>query len=127
MEDFYVDNLVTGCNSQTEALNLYNASKTLFQEAGMNLRQWKSNYVDFLKNLSMHNNDIRKTPTETTEKTSDSNSKLAVLGVQWNRNSNEFVFDLHDIILSPKICLLRNDRFSNYRQVSLIHSALFHP
>ena len=38
LHDFYVDDLVTGCGTSEEAQHIYHASKTIFKEAGMNLR-----------------------------------------------------------------------------------------
>ncbi|XP_060551271.1 uncharacterized protein LOC132712851 [Ruditapes philippinarum] len=41
--DIYVDNLVTGTNSKSEAMQLYKDAKSLFDEISMNLREWITN------------------------------------------------------------------------------------
>ena len=42
-ENIYVDNVITGTNSVHGALQFYNESKKIFDEATMNLRDWTSN------------------------------------------------------------------------------------
>lgn len=39
----YVDNLITGAISVTEAISIYSDPKKIFREASMNLREWISN------------------------------------------------------------------------------------
>ena len=41
--DIYVDNLVTGTETITEAINLYRDGKSMFEEISMNLREWITN------------------------------------------------------------------------------------
>jgi hypothetical protein len=41
--DIYVDNLITGTNSQTEASQLYQSAKSIFNDISMNLREWITN------------------------------------------------------------------------------------
>ena len=42
-DDIYVDNLITGTNSDEKALQLYKEAKKIFHDASMNLRDWISN------------------------------------------------------------------------------------
>ena len=41
--DIYVDNIITGSNTVTDAIDLYQTAKSIFTEASMNLRDWFSN------------------------------------------------------------------------------------
>ena len=41
--DIYVDNVITGAKNDQEAIQLYKDSKSMFQDASMNLREWISN------------------------------------------------------------------------------------
>jgi len=41
--DLYVDNLVTGCSSKEEAVDIYNESRRIMESAQFNLRIWNSN------------------------------------------------------------------------------------
>jgi len=68
--NIYVDNLITGTDSKSEAMSLYTNSKSLFSKAAMNLREWLSNDQDVNKFLSP-------------EDRSNSN-KQKVLGHSWN-------------------------------------------
>lgn len=42
-DDIYVDNIVTGAKTVSEAINLYESSKESFNSLSMNLREWNSN------------------------------------------------------------------------------------
>ncbi|XP_052760015.1 uncharacterized protein LOC128202884 [Mya arenaria] len=41
--DIYVDNIVTGANSDKVAIDLYKTAKSIFNDASMNLREWLTN------------------------------------------------------------------------------------
>ena len=68
-DDIYVDNLITGADSQEMAKLFYTKAKDIFKDASMNLRDWKSNSMEF-------NNSI---PLE--DKIFDEDTK--VLGINW--------------------------------------------
>ena len=42
-ENLYVDNVITGCNTDAEALRYYQESRSVMAEAKLNLRSWASN------------------------------------------------------------------------------------
>jgi len=44
----YIDNMITGVETSTQADELYKEAKTLCQSASMNLREWASNSSEFL-------------------------------------------------------------------------------
>ena len=41
--NLYVDNLISGCNSEKEALDYYKQARSMLCEAKFNLRLWSSN------------------------------------------------------------------------------------
>ena len=45
----YVDDLATGVNDVKDGKSLYETGKTLFNEAGMNLRKWKSSSTELME------------------------------------------------------------------------------
>ena len=45
MKAFYVDDVVTGANSEEEAFSLYQNSKDILKKGGLNLRKFRSNFV----------------------------------------------------------------------------------
>ena len=50
-EDMYVENLVTGADSEDEALQIYEKGKMKFAKMSMNLREWKTNSRILNKNI----------------------------------------------------------------------------
>ena len=51
LNDFYVDNLVTGVSNIDDAMKFYNEVKQMFKDMSMNLREWGSNSTEFLKHI----------------------------------------------------------------------------
>jgi len=43
LNNLYVDNIVTGCSSEAEAVNYYNGARTIMKSAHFNLRRCASN------------------------------------------------------------------------------------
>lgn len=43
MKNLMVDNIMTGCDSETGCVEYFNESRKVMTEANMNLRQWSSN------------------------------------------------------------------------------------
>ena len=69
-DDIYVDNVITGTESVSEAFQLYQCSKSVFQKASMNLREWLSNSDTINQMIPEH--DRAKSET------------MSVLGHSWN-------------------------------------------
>ena len=69
-KNVYLDNVITGANSEIEALQFYKEAKSILSSASMNLREWNSNSKSFL---------------ELSEKDDRSSSlEQKVLGLTWN-------------------------------------------
>ncbi|XP_057296268.1 uncharacterized protein LOC130625227 [Hydractinia symbiolongicarpus] len=68
-DDIYVDNLITGKDDQEEAKLFYHKAKEIFNDANMNLRDWKSNSEEFNESLPLE------------DKILEENTK--VLGMTW--------------------------------------------
>ena len=69
--DIYMDNVITGTNSVSEGVDLYNTSKQIFSDASMNLREWLSNSDDVMKHIP--------------ESDRADEESMNVLGLNWNR------------------------------------------
>ena len=73
--DLYVDNLISGSDSEEEALQCYNVARSIMAEANFNLRSWASN-----------SNDLQ------TQATSDNiaatNDVINLLGLKWSPSSD---------------------------------------
>ena len=50
-KDIYVDNLITGTNTDRSALQIYLKGKKIFQEMSMNHREWTSNSILLQQNF----------------------------------------------------------------------------
>lgn len=68
--NIYVDNVITGAETTSEAIELYTKSKSMFADASMNLREW-------VTNSDLVNEIIPKEDRADTE-------TVKVLGHQWN-------------------------------------------
>lgn len=69
-DDIYVDNVITGANSDEEAIYLYKSAKEIFSQASMNLREWLSNSALVSEVISASDRAEKK--------------DMVVLGYYWN-------------------------------------------
>ena len=72
----YVDNVVSGCPSESEAISYYNEARSIMNGAHFNLRSWASNSSQLMDQASR-------------DKISDINNPVNVLGLQWNTKADK--------------------------------------
>ena len=82
-----MDNVVTGTDTEPEALQYYTSSRNCFQKAGMNLRQWTSNSPAL--NRQAHDNGVYAEPM------------IKVLGFNWNTKTDTLPLSLAKLIKEP--------------------------
>jgi hypothetical protein len=70
VDNIYVDNVITGCESLEEAQNFYKEAKKIFDQASMNLREWNTNGKELKAQI----------PAADKEEA----SIVKVLGINWN-------------------------------------------
>ena len=51
IKNLYVDNLISGTDTTQNAINYYQETKQIFNEASMNIREWASNDSEVMKNI----------------------------------------------------------------------------
>ena len=73
--DIYVDNVITGADSEATALQLYMCSKSIFKDASLNLREWLSNSDRVNESIPIHDRASPET--------------INVLGYLWNHKSDK--------------------------------------
>ncbi|KAI9558404.1 hypothetical protein GHT06_015184 [Daphnia sinensis] len=73
--NIYVDNLISGCKDQTEAVAYYHEANRLLSGAGLNLQSWGSNCSQV-------------TTTAVNEKVVDESALTKVLGLGWRREDD---------------------------------------
>lgn len=69
--NLYVDNLISGCNSEQQLMDYYIQSRSIMNQAKFNLRSWSSNSQKLRANAE-------------SDQTSDSNTCVNLLGLRWN-------------------------------------------
>ena len=74
-ENVYVDNVLSGCNTEDELLVYYTQSRDIMSQAKFNLRSWSTNSHQ-LKQVTME------------DKTSDSSTTVGLLGLRWNTSTD---------------------------------------
>ncbi|XP_052746969.1 uncharacterized protein LOC112055315 [Bicyclus anynana] len=84
--DYYVDDLMTGCETEEEALQIYNEMSKLMKSGGFQLQKWSSNCKEFL-------NYIEKEELNTEQSlTIKVDNMMKVLGIRWNRLTDNFEY-----------------------------------
>ncbi|XP_040169767.1 uncharacterized protein LOC120904087 [Anopheles arabiensis] len=87
MDDFYVDDFISGADSITDVQQLYNEATTLLAKGGFTLRKWCSNDPEALieigniKNVTMPADDV--------------NGHVTTLGLIWRPRADTFSIKVH--------------------------------
>ena len=84
LQDFYVDDLLSGADTVIEALELQSALISMFRTAGFTLRKWSSNTKELLKSLTEMKDE------SAIEITEDGTRKS--LGILWAPDDDTFRF-----------------------------------
>ena len=79
-QSIYMDNVVSGTNTEAEAFQYYTSSRDMFNKASMNLRQWSSNWTSL--------NDQARSDDGYAEST------VKVVGLTWNTETDMFTLPL---------------------------------
>lgn len=88
-EDFYMDDLLTGCETEDEAIHIYIEMNKLMKEGGFELQKWCSNSQVLLCYIEK---DKKSTNDSLTFKI---NETIKVLGISWNKNEDNFRYTYH--------------------------------
>ena len=108
VQSFYVDDLVTGADSEAEALSLYHKSKERIKDGGFLLLKWKKNDEGLAKQISLkeegqkHVNEGPVGEEQTYAKEmlgshKDEEKTSKVLGIPWDYKTDTLTFDLTKI------------------------------
>lgn len=102
--DFYVDDLMTGCNTIEEGKQLQMKLTEILNNSGFELRKWASNRPEVLQNLP--DDHCVQSPFQIT---SDTNPTIKTLGLIWEPNKDYFSF---------KLSLLDEDKITKRKLLS---------
>ncbi|XP_013178804.1 PREDICTED: uncharacterized protein LOC106125929, partial [Papilio xuthus] len=90
LKDFYVDDLMTGCQNVEEGIKIYHEMKKLLGRGGFELQRWSTNNSELLDHIQ---EDHRQATGGHLELKIDTVSKI--LGLTWNRSSDEFEYTVN--------------------------------
>jgi hypothetical protein len=118
-ESLYVDDLISGCENESKAFEIYQSSKCILAEGSFNLRKWHSNSSELLDRIhqaeagdgiNQHSKDDKKPKSITEEDQSYTKSTIGsdnreknvdvvnVLGTKWDCKTDELCFNLSSIV-----------------------------
>ncbi|XP_026333270.1 uncharacterized protein LOC113240236 [Hyposmocoma kahamanoa] len=86
LNEFYMDDLMTGCHSIAEGLEIYEQITALLNRGGFPLQKWSSNSKDLLKVIKKEADDVNQNLELKTD------DVIKILGLKWNREADEFRF-----------------------------------
>ena len=106
-KNIYVDNILSGCNTEEEIVNYYVQAREMMSQAKFNLRSWSSN-------------SRRLQERTTKEQTGDTNPTVNILGLRWNTATDT-------LSLAPKKLPPANTSLITKREVLQVSSQLYDP
>lgn len=97
---FYMDDLMTGCSTVEEGVNLYRQIVGLLGKGGFRLQKWNSNNRELLKQINKYENTekYKIEQTEEEDRTNEDNiemkldTTIKILGLTWNRSEDIFQY-----------------------------------
>lgn len=93
----YVDDVIAGARSETEAFTLYNQAKEIFKQGGFNLRKFQTNCHELQKRIKTAEGVLN---TEVPTEFNTVAPEVKILGVTWNYDTDNLVFELSDIAIA---------------------------
>lgn len=91
INDFYMDDLLTGCDTVTEGVTIAQEMNDLLKKGGFVLQKWISNSEELLEAIKQSGNE-RHDKREELQLKMDEVIKL--LGLTWNRKTDEFHYSV---------------------------------
>ncbi|XP_045534341.1 uncharacterized protein LOC123721079 [Papilio machaon] len=88
IEDFYMDDLLSGADTLEEAITLAHEITTILEKGGFQLRKWSSNNIQFLQSIE----ENKRSANVKIDMNLDGTIKA--LGITWNLNADSFEYSL---------------------------------
>ena len=107
LSNIYVDNIISGCHTSQQAIQYYKEARHIMTQANFNLRAWASNCHQ-VQSLAQADN------------VADSNTKVNILGLQWNIKTDT----LHFVV---KTAIPENHTLITKREILQQSSKIFDP
>ncbi|XP_049879678.1 uncharacterized protein LOC126376395 [Pectinophora gossypiella] len=87
LEDYYMDDLLTGCETHEQAVEIYEQMNELMKAGGFELQKWCSNSDELLEHIKT---ESQKSSQSVLIKSKD----MKVLGITWNKICDNFGYTL---------------------------------
>ncbi|XP_063618245.1 uncharacterized protein LOC134791133 [Cydia splendana] len=100
-QEFYMDDLMTGCQTEDEGLQLYHEMKGLLNEGGFVLQKWASNKKELSKQINRREGENLENKEEKSNLEIKTDNITKILGLTWNRDDDEFQYSVKLPPLSP--------------------------
>jgi hypothetical protein len=91
-KEFYMDDLMTGCQTIEEGIRLCQEMNALLKEGGFILQKWSSNKDELLQVIDQSAKGEHNKQDKTLDFKQDNIVKI--LGLTWNRSSDEFQYSV---------------------------------
>ncbi len=97
-DDFYVDDLVSGCQTVSLGKEIYTKSKSIMHDASFDLRKWVTNDPELRNYITSMEVSKGNIPVEVdlmyfeAASTNIDSPAKTVLGLSWDTTSDDFVF-----------------------------------
>ncbi|XP_063545736.1 uncharacterized protein LOC134753727 [Cydia strobilella] len=100
-QEFYMDDLMTGCQTEEEGLQLYREMKGLLNEGRFVLQKWASNKKELSKQINRREGENLGNKEEKSNLEIKTDNITKILGLTWNRDDDEFQYSVKLPPLSP--------------------------
>lgn len=97
LQEFYMDDFMSGCYSVQEGKQVYVEMTQLLSGGGFSLQKWSSNSEEILKEINEGQEDNRENLKLKID------DVMKILGLTWNRKSDEFEYAVQLPPLSPPV------------------------
>ncbi|GFW74752.1 integrase catalytic domain-containing protein [Trichonephila clavipes] len=105
LHHFYVNDLLSGAETEKEAVELVWQLKEMMRKGGFNLRKWQSNSETVIKEVA-ENKDLKRVQID---------EEIKILGIQWNPKSDFFSFSVS--LLEERCIYSKRDVLSEIARV----------
>ena len=128
VDDLYLDDLISGCESVEEGKFYYENAKILMTNAGFDLRKWISNDAElseYLRSKESSVDDYKESNGDDVTYFDAASGRVdentTVLGIRWDRQSDQVIFDF--ITLLTKCHTMKNTK----RELLSVAATVFDP
>lgn len=96
LSEFYMDDLMSGCESIDEGVEIYKQLTEMLRRGGFELQKWSSNSSNLMRAIKegQDSKDVREIKLDEISK---------ILGLTWNKNTDEFEYTVNLPPLEPPV------------------------